>query len=490
MAVSIKLKNTLLWRLSLVFFSLLLIVGLSYVLITSYYSRKYYQETTQRLNAHVADHLLEEVWPFENGQVKEEAVGEIMHSMMAVNPSLEVYLIDPQGKILSHVVLDKKVRLKTIDLTPVEAFIATGGEKYILGDDPRNPGKKAVFSATEVKENGQLLGYVYLVLASEEYEHVSGTLWGSYMLQIGTRTFLVTLIAAFVIGLLLIAFLTRNLRKIQKTVRRFEEGHYEERIPVSGSGELSELAHTFNHMADTILENIDQLKEVDKLRRDLIANVSHDLRSPMSVIHGYIETLILKEGNLSEAERKKYLDIILQSSNQLKKLVADLFELSRLEAKQIKLQAEPFCINELLQDTVLQYELTAQQKKLEVELDFSEKLPRVEGDIALIGRVIQNLLDNALKYTPEHGTIKISAQQVKKSVEIEIINTGEGIPQEDLPNIFNRYFMANQKENGQSSSGLGLAIVKKILDMHHSVIEVRSVLHQETRFTFRLPVTE
>ena len=108
----------------------------------------------------------------------------------------------------------------------------------------------------------------------------------------------------------------------------------------------------------------------------------------------------------------------------------------------------------------------------------------------MLVRVIQNLLDNALKYTPEHGTIKISAQQVKKSVEIEILNTGEGIPQEDLPNIFNRYFMANQKENGQSSSGLGLAIVKKILDMHHSVIEVRSVLHQETRFTFRLPVTE
>ncbi len=485
---AINYKNSLFWRLSLVFLTVLILLGLAYVLITGYSARQYYQETTQRLNANVAEHMLLEVSPFVDGKVNEEALGKIMHSMMAVNPSLEVYLVDPKGQILSHVVLDKKVRLKNISLEPVKKFLACKGENYVLGDDPRNPGGKAVFSATEVEENGQLMGYVYMVLASEKYENITAALSSSYFLKVGTRTFIITLIAALGIGLLLIAFLTRNLRSIQRGVKRFEAGDYEARIPVKGKGELSDLALTFNHMADTILKNIDELKEVDRLRRDLIANVSHDLRSPMSVIHGYIETMILKDDQLDTEERKKYLEIILQSSEKLKKLVADLFELSRLEAKQVKLKKEPFLINELLQDTARQYELMADKKKVKLETDLPEQLPMVEADIALIGRVLQNLIDNAMKYTPDEGEIKVKAEAQGDLVKVEIINSGQGIPEKDLPHIFNRYYMVDHKQSGIDGSGLGLAIVKKILDMHQASIEVSSQQNIDTRFSFSLPL--
>lgn len=476
-------------RLSLALLILLILLGLAYILITGYSAREYYQETTQRLNAHVAEHMVEEVSPFVNGEVNEEALGSIMHSMMAVNPSIEVYLLDPTGHILSFVVLDKKVRLKNVDIKPVINFIKSKGEKYITGDDPRNPGQKAIFSATEVNENGKLLGYIYIVLASEQYENISGALFSSYFFKVSTLSFVITIVVAFSLGLILLALLTRNLRKIQNSVKRFETGDFNAKIPIENMGELSDLANTVNHMADTILSNIEDLREVDRLRRDLIANVSHDLRSPLSIIHGYIETLILKQETIKPEESEQYLKIILQSSDRLKGLVSDLFELSRLEARQVKLQKTPFYVNELLADTIRQYELMAKERHIKLETNLPQNLPMVLADLDLIGRVIQNLLDNALKFTPENGSIEVMANVVDKLVHIEISNSGEGINSEELPHIFDRYYKIDHNRNTLKGSGLGLAIVRKIIELHETDIKVSSEPGAYTRFNFTLPMT-
>lgn len=480
-------RKSLLWRLSGALLMLLIILGIAYVSITTYSARKYYQETTQRLNANVAHHMLAEVNPFVNGEVNADAVGKIMHSMMAVNPSLEVYLLDPTGNILKYVVLDKKVRLKNLNLDPIKEFLADGGTSYVLGDDPRKPGEQTIFSATEVRDSANALqGYVYMILASEEYENVADALSTSYFMKLGTQTFAITLIAAFGLGILLIAMLTRNLRTVIQTVQKFEEGDYHARIPITKSGELADLSHTFNHMADTILKNIEDLKEVDQLRRELIANVSHDLRSPMSVIQGYIETMLMKGDKLSAEERQKYLEIIFKSSEKLNKLVADLFELSKLEAKQVKLKSERFNFNELLQDTAQQYQLKAQEKGITLKTELAPEAA-VNADIALMQRAIQNLMDNALKYTPENGEVTVSAQLVDNKLRVAITNTGKGIPKEQLPNIFDRYFMLDKEKNEIDGSGLGLAIVKKIIDIHEATIEVESEVDGHTSFNIILP---
>lgn len=478
-------KNSLFWKISASFLIILVLLGLGYVSITAYFFRNYYQETTQRVNANVAQHMLKEVSPFVNKEVNKEALGTIMHSMMAVNPSLEVYLLDETGNILSYVVLDKKVRLKNVDVLPIKEFIVSNGEAYVLGDDPRNPGEKTIFSATEVREDGQFLGYVYMVLASEKYEDILGSLSSGYLLKIGTQTFIVTLFGAFAIGLILIAFLTRNLRAIILTVRNFEKGNYLERIPIKGKGELSHLSKTFNQMADTILQNIDELKEVDTLRRDLIANVSHDLRSPMAVIHGYIETLIIKEENLSVEERKRYLEIVLQSSEKLQKLVADLFELSKLEAEQVKVHCEPVNLNELIADTQASYQLIAKEKNI-VLANHIPPATMVNADSKLIQRVIQNLMDNALKYTPSNGEVTIKALKKEVKIHFEISNSGKGIAEQDLKNIFNRYFVVDRDQKQIEGTGLGLAIVKKIIDLHSSAIQVSSKINGLTTFSFQL----
>lgn len=480
--------KSLYWRISLSFFVVLLIVGFSYIFITATTAQRYFQETTQRLNASVADYLIKEVNPFQDGKVNEEALGVIMHSMMAVNPGIEVYLLDPNGEIISFVVLDQKVKLKRVDLEPIQKFIAEKGDNFILGDDPRNPGQESVFSATSVYENNQLLGYVYITLASEKYETITSSLLGSFWLQLTFNSIVITLVVAFLIGLVLISWLTRHLREVVRTVEKFKNGDLEARVSESNSNsELALLGNTFNHMADTIINNIDELKKVDSLRRELIANVSHDLRNPLAIINGYIETLQIKGEKLSREEKEKYLKIISDSTDRLTKLVADLFDLSKLESGQMNVKLERLKIQELLFDSALKYELLAQTKGIEIKSKICQNLPIVKADLSLIDRVIQNLLDNAVKYTPNDGQILIDACEVPNGgVSIKIRNTGNGIPQEELNSLFDRYYMIDKNQQSVQGSGLGLAIVKHILEIHGSEIRIHSDSKSFTEFEFEL----
>lgn len=481
---ALNIRHSLFWRIAGVLVLLLAALGIINILITTSSARKYYQETTQRLHSHVAEHMLIEVQPFVDGEVNEEALGKIMHSMMAVNPNLEVYLLDPQGSILSHVVLEKEVRLGNVEMGPVLEFLNSDTPGLILGEDPRNPGENTIFSAAEVVVDGKLEGYVYMVLASEQYASTAEALLSSYFIRTGVGTFGLIVGAAIVIGLILIYGLTSNLRIIIQTIRKFEKGDLTARIPTSRNDELAVVGRTFNQMADTLLQNMEDLKQVDRLRRELIANVSHDIRSPMAVVHGYLETLQMKNDSLTAEERNKYLEIALNSSNRLQKLVSDLFELSKLESRQVEMKKQIIAIDQHLSNTSEEFTILANHKGIQLEFDIDPSLPEVNADIDMIQRVLQNLMENALKFTPEHGKITVSAKQVNRGVEVAVLNTGTPIPQEDIPNLFNRYYKTDTTGTNKGA-GLGLAIVKKILDFHESIINVKSG-KSGTQFSFIL----
>jgi len=483
---NLSLRKSLFWKIALALLILFICLGLAFILITSHSANRYYEETAQRLNAQVAAEMLLEVNPFVDGEVNEEALGIIMHSMMAVNPSLEVYLLDPEGSILSYVVLDKKVKLKSVDLRPVTKFINETGASYTLGDNPRNPGQETIFSAAEVRDEGNLLGYVYMVLVSEEHDNIMASLWQSHILRIGTWSFGLVLLAALIISLLVIWWFTRSLRRIQTMVKKFESGDHDARVEVKQDDELGQLSYSINRMADTIVHNIEELQQVDNLRKELIANVSHDLRTPLAIIQGYVETLYMKKDHLSAAQKQKYLDIILNSCEKLKRLVNDLFELSKLESRQIKPNVEPFALHDLLHDVVVKYQVLAEEKSLEVISTVDLSASQVNADLAMIERVIQNLMDNALKFTPPEGKICIKAEQLEDQVLVEINNSGSVIKEEDQYFIFNRYFMGNTPRT--HGTGLGLAIVRNILEIHQSSIQVRSNASEGTTFFFRLPL--
>lgn len=484
----IRAKESLFWRISILFFLILFLLGVIYTLITISMARRYSDETMQKLNANVASNMLLEVEPFVNGEINKEALANIMNSMMVVNPNLEVYLLDPKGKILSFVVLKKKVKLQYVSLEPINAFLKDKGKSLVYGEDPRRPGKSKIFSAAPVYDDGKHQGFVYLVLGSERSENIATALQESYLLKIGVQSFLLTLCAALIIGILVLWLLMNSLRKIMQTVKEFGEGHFKSRIPIRSKGELARLSATINSMADTIVRHMEELKEVDKLRRDLIANISHDIRTPISIIHGYIETLIMKHDTLDAQKQREHLETIIKSTERLKRLMSDLFDLSKLESRQIKPKMEPFFMFDLLQDLSCKYKLLAQEKKIELETELTSKLPVVCADIALIERALQNLIDNALNYTPEQGKVIIKMKEDDKFVNVSVMNTGPGIPSEELPKIFDRYYKVESMKSDRST-GLGLAIVKNILSIHQSDITVKSDPRGETVFSFNLPVT-
>jgi len=392
-----KKHNYLYFKISLAFLLLLATVSVAYNYISHYVAEEYILEVNQKLYGGVADSTSIVTKPMTDGAIDQAAIMDIMHSMMVINPSVEVYLLDTVGTIVTHVAPNKKVKLKSVDLKPVKTFIESGENRpFLKGDDPRNPNTQNIFSAAPILNKGLLQGYVYIILASEEQMAVVSDLRGSYMFKLGKQMVWITLISAMLLGLLAIWFLTRNLRGIIETVQRFKEGDYLARITPDKSGDLVVLADTFNGMADQIVENIDQLKSIENLRRELIANVSHDLRTPLAIMQGYIETMQMKNETLTLVEREKYLKTVLNSSHRLSNLITQLFEYSKLEAKQIEPQKEPFYIGELAQDVVAKYQILTKEKNIVLSLDMPNKnLPMVFADLGLVERVIQNLMDNA-----------------------------------------------------------------------------------------------
>ena len=479
------------WKIVITLTGLLVVVGFAYVLITINLSEKYVQERNQRLNADIAEHIIAEVKPYVGGLLDTTATDEIMGHMMAINPSIEVYILDADGVILNYVAPYKKVKLERVDLAPIQKFIASKGQQYIEGDDPRNPGKQKVFSAAGIVEDERTIAYIYVILASEEYESASEKVFNSYILKLGGRDMLLALLSALALGILAIWLITKNLDKIITTVKRFQAGEMSARIPVKEGGGINDLAIAFNEMADTIVGNIENLKSMENLRRELVGNVSHDLRTPLAVIHGYVETLMMKSDQLTIEERKKYLKITLESTHRLKKLVEELFELSKLEAKQVKPKKEPFFIQDLISDICQKFELVAQKKDITLTSATSPTRSMVYADVSLIERVLQNLVDNALKFTPKKGQIMLEIDNSDQYVEIKVSDNGPGIPKEQIPFLFDRYHIGDKRISlDNNNTGLGLAIVKKILEIHNVTIKLSSKLNKGTTFSFQLPQYE
>lgn len=481
-------------KLILTFFTIILMAGIGYTVTSVYFSNQYFQQTTQRLNASLAQDLIDEKFganqPFDStGTVNKVLFGDIMHNMMAVNRAIEVYLLDAQGYVQYSVVLDHNIpetNQKKIDLAPIHEFIQSGGKDYILGEDPKDPTQQTIFSAAKFNKNGHN-GYIYIVLAGKDFLATRSDLFSGYLMHIGLGGSLLTLFFSTFLGILAIWHLTRSLRKIIYAAKRFQEGDLDYRIQNADKTDLANVATTFNSMADTILSDIKKIKSIDLLRQELIANISHDLRTPLSVVQGYIETLHMKNDQLSVEEQQGYLKIISSGSERLSNLISQLFEYSKLESNQIQPLKEPFLISELANDIHRNYSILAQNKNIDLKLSMSDDIPLVFADISLVERAIQNLMDNAIKFTPENGKIVMKVKALKTHVEIVVQDSGPGIDKESQALIFERY---RQTKIGKEKegSGLGLAIVKKIMDIHDSEITVLSNPNEGTEFSFELPI--
>jgi predicted ATPase/signal transduction histidine kinase len=233
----------------------------------------------------------------------------------------------------------------------------------------------------------------------------------------------------------------------------------------------------------------DRLQEENVyLRRELIANVSHDLRSPLASLRGYLDTLLLKEQTLSAAERRSYLSIASRQTERLQSLIDELFELARLDFQGYRIAAEPVQLGELVGDVVQKFQLAAQAKGVMLGAEASAELPFVHADIALIERAISNLIDNALAHTPAGGCVELVLWAERPTqVTVSVRDSGRGIAAEDLPRVFERFYRADKaRRRSAGGSGLGLAIVKRIVELHGGQVQVESREGEGARFWFSL----
>ncbi|MFT3702064.1 MAG: HAMP domain-containing sensor histidine kinase [Agriterribacter sp.] len=481
--------NLLFWKITAVFTALLIILGVVFAMIASRFSKSYFTTAHQELYGDIAHHLATFTQPIKNGKPDTTVTHDIIHSTMVANPSVEVYMLDTLGNITDYVVPDKTVQIHHVDLAKVKQWLAANVLSRPLGDNPKQPDEPSIFSAAPVYENGKISGYVYAVLSSEKQRAILESINNHFYLRLGGYIFFAALLVAFLVGVFTFLLMTGSISSITAVVKRFKEGDYSARIEGNASGDLGVLSNTFNDMADVIVDNFDKITATDKFRQELIANVSHDLRTPLSVMQGYVETLMMKSKSLPEAEKNQYLTVVHDSAKRLSGLVEQLFQYAKLEANLVTPEKEPFLIGELAWDILMAYQLKGNERNIQLHMDAPANLPPVFADIALTERVFQNLLDNAFKFTPDGGSITIQLYETNSGIKIQVTDTGIGIAPEEQSYIFERYKQAESTKATQKGMGIGLAIVKKILELHQTTIEVSSEPGKGTAFMFVLPIT-
>jgi two-component system OmpR family sensor kinase len=482
------MPKTLFTKLALALTVLLLGIGLLYSVVSTYLTRHYQQEFLQSLNRDLASNLVTQRKLVNDGVLDEVALKETFTHYMMVNPSIEIYLLDSQGNILSYSADSGKVKRDSVDMKPVMDF--TEGKLFpLLGDDPRSFERRKIFSVAPVTFTDGSMRYIYVVLRGEEYERVERLFEESFLLQLSGAALFVSLAIGFLVGLLLFLVLTRRLQTLSRLMHDFSESSftdYDAYPERAGRDEIDVLGIHYNEMAERIRDQLHDLKRQDNLRRELVANVSHDLRTPLAALHGYIETLKLKAESFDDVTRNEYLDTALKHSRRLTRLVEELFELAKLDARETQLHCEPFSLAELVQDIVQKFSLPAEEHRIQLSVQVADGLPFVMADIGLIERVLENLIANALRHTSAEGEVTLILRAVGSDVEIEVQDNGKGIAESELAHIFDRFYRGANKERGDQHAGLGLAIAQHIVNLHGSEIQVISTEGAGSRFFFRL----
>jgi two-component system, OmpR family, sensor kinase len=510
-------SRSLYGQLALILLVLLLLFAGTHVAITLATDRVYTEVAQQVLHRDLAAHIAaEEVLLDEDGAIRRDALDNAFHMLMVVNPSIEVYLLAPDGAILDYSAPPGRVRLDRVDLGPVNRFLTGETSLPTRGDDPRNPGRRKIFSAAPVTgpggagpgAGGPLLGYLYVVLGGEETEAAFERVAGGRIRRLALWTTGLSLALALLAGLGLFWVVTRRLRRLDVDMRRFAESgfaalpggtgiHEETPFPgpataVETGDEIERLRATFDGMARRIVSQLDELERMDAERRELLVGVFHDLRTPLANVQGYLDTLTLKQDTVSPEDRRHYLAVALRQSEQLGRLVDGLFELAKLDSTAVELHPEPMSMTELVQDVAQEHRLSAAEKEIALEVELPRAPAPVVADLALVERLLTNLLGNALRFTPRGGSTRLHLEALPDppegdgGVRLTVADTGPGIPEEEIDRIFDRYYKS-AGVHGESGSGLGLAIARRVVELHGGTIRCDSRVGEGTVFTVWLP---
>ncbi len=298
-----------------------------------------------------------------------------------------------------------------------------------------------------------------------------------------------SVVSLFLVSLLgiLVSYLTAKyvalpVMQVNRAAKVIANGNFAERVEVSSNDELGELAESFNHMAES-------LQAHEKVQRDFIANISHDLRSPLTSMQGFLTAMV--DGTAPPEKQGKYLKIVLEETQRLSRMTQGIVELSRAQSSALLLEESDFDLNGLIRMNIEMLEPQLAEKNVRICAMFAEEGTMVHGDTDKISRVLQNLLGNAVKFSPLNGTIDVETTLKEKKILVSVKDQGPGISEEDQKYVFDRFYKTDTTRNkDKTGSGIGLAIVREFLQAHGETITVKSKLGEGTTFAFSLKLAE
>jgi signal transduction histidine kinase len=451
-------------------------------------------ESEQHLHLSLAASLARDNPLLQKGAYDHQALKNLFHTLMVLGPAFEFYFVDPNGLILTHSITPSLILRDKVDTTPIKQLTQNQKSLPIYGDDPQHVDRKKIFSAAPVFDGSELRGYLYVIVAGERYESAFNRLKFDQQAELSVVLLVGAILFLFIMTLGIFAYFTRPLRRLIFDINALKlVGFDKSKVTLApwmenSTNEVHQLGIAFEEMVNQINVQLTQLQQSDIQRRELLADISHDLRTPLSSLQGYIETIALKGDSLPSTERQKYINIVLKNTLQLKTLIDQIFELAHIEGGQVSLNFETFNLAELLYDVIAKFSLQTSAKQIEVSVVPTSSYTQTHSDIAKLERVLSNLLENAIRHTPQQGKIVFAIDEVSEhQCDLSITDNGTGIKPEELSYIFDtRYRASNAIQDKNKHTGLGLAITKKLLELLKSDIKVQSTLGKGTSFSFKL----
>lgn len=403
-----------------------------------------------------------------NGQLTAEAY-RLNINAVAQSTDTEIFVLDEKGELVTTSIenFDDKIKEEyTQDILEGNGATYRGSLGGIFKGE-------VLTVARPIKYMGSVVGGVLVSIPTPEVTRMRIEVLKIFVFNVA---FVAVFVAIFVY--LISKRITKPLSELTSAEKSIAGGDFKRRVNIDTENEFSELGDTFNNMADSI-------EQLENMRSSFIANVSHDLRTPMTTIIGFVEGIM--DGTIPEEKRQWYLSIVLDESRRLSRIVTDLLDLSKLEQGSFNIEPREFDINELMRLSIIKFEKRITEKNISLTVGFETENMRVDADKDAIQRVITNLFDNAIKFTPEGGFIDVNTGVKDGSAYVSIQNSGLGIEKKDLMHIFDRFYKSDKSRSlDKNGAGLGLYIVKSIIQAHGERVWAESEPGEFTRFSFTL----
>ncbi|MGB0496503.1 MAG: sensor histidine kinase [Kangiellaceae bacterium] len=449
-------------------------------------------QAEQELHRELAAHLVHDNPLISSEQLNSDTIGNLFHSMMILGANFEFYILDNSGKIINYSAKPGEVVRDSVDLKPLDDFIQNNRQFPIYADDPRGKDSK-IFSAAVIHEGDKKVGYLFVIVRSKIYDGVFNRLKNNQQLSNILLVAAASILFLFALIFLSFHFFVQPLRGLTKVINSMQQNGFREKLSLievdKSSSEINILTDAFNQMITQINQQFDQLKLVDAERRELFTHLSHDLRTPLSSLQGFLETISIKRDKLTSEQHSEYIERSLKNAQRLKHFVDQIFELAHLESGHVSANFETFPIAELLYDLKEKFSIKASKKDINLKVELTNENVNTSTDIGKLERVLSNLLENAIRHTPTKGKVTISLEETELSNQVQIVvkDSGSGIPEEDIPYLFNaRYRGTKTAEDGERHIGLGLTISKKLLKILGSEIKVKNNSDCGASFSFQL----